>query len=284
MTVPPGLLCVHAHPDDEVIATGGILARYADEGVRCAVVTCTAGERGEVRAAGVDGGQLGEVRTAELARALAVLGAGPPRLLGYRDSGPAGDGGPGCLAGADLDEVVGRLVAHVRQLRPDVVVTYDAFGLYGHPDHVRVHRATLAAVEASAVPWLYPEAGPCWQVRKLYQATVPRSLVDAGARELAARGLLDLPDPAAGLGALPLGVPDEQVTTAVDVRPWLPRKWAALAAHRTQLGPGSLLHALPDELRALVLGTEHFIGRALVGAAPPAREDDLLHGVRGARS
>jgi N-acetyl-1-D-myo-inositol-2-amino-2-deoxy-alpha-D-glucopyranoside deacetylase len=284
VTAAPSLLCVHAHPDDEVITTGGILARYAGEGARCAVLTCTAGEAGEFRGAVVDPlrtrADLGRVRLAELERACAILGVGPPRLLGYADSGTAGDApGPPARAAsfalADLDEVVGRLVAHVRELRPDVVVTYDAFGLYGHPDHLRAHRATLLAVEASAAAGLYPQAGPAWRVRKVYQATVPRSLLALGLRELAGRGLLD----PAGLDLPAIGTPDELITTAVDVRPWLERKWAALRAHASQLGPGSLLHALPEDLRTLVLGTEWFIGRGLLGTTAPAGEDDLLDGL-----
>lgn len=218
MTAAPTLLCVHAHPDDEVIATGGVLARYAGQGARCVVVTCTAGERGEVRGAGMDPTalrpRLGEVRLAELARACQILGAEAPRLLGYGDSGTGGPTPAGSLGAAPLDEVAGRLVAHIRELRPDVVVTYDAFGLYGHPDHIQTHRATLLAVEASAAAGLYPESGPTWRVPKLYQATVPRSLLALALRELAGRGLLDDP-------ALPgtIGTPDEEITTVVDVGP-----------------------------------------------------------------
>jgi LmbE family N-acetylglucosaminyl deacetylase len=172
--------------------------------------------------------------------------------------------------------------------------------LYGHPDHVRAHRATLLAVEASAAAGLYTEAGPPWRVRKLYQATVPRSLLAAGLRELASRGLLDRaglaepgetgaepgetgaePGETGAESALPpLGTPDELITTVVDVRPWLERKWAALQAHASQLGPGSLYQALPEDLRALVLGTEWFIGRALVDTGTPSGEHDLLDGIR----
>jgi N-acetyl-1-D-myo-inositol-2-amino-2-deoxy-alpha-D-glucopyranoside deacetylase len=277
----PGLLCVHAHPDDEAIATGGILARYAEEGIRTAVVTCTAGERGEIRLPGADVDAirpgLGELRIRELARALDLLGAGPPRLLGYADSGhPAGDH-DGAFWHAPFDEAVGRLVAHVRALRPDVVVTYDAYGLYGHPDHVKAHRVTLAAVEAAGCDRLFPDAGPAWRARRLYLATFPRSLIVQGIRLLAEHGL---PDVLGSAEKPSIGMPDDAVTAAVDVRPWLGRKWAALEAHASQLGPGSLFRLLPERLREAALGTEWF-SRPWSPSAPAAgREDDLFTGLR----
>lgn len=279
----PGLLCVHAHPDDESMTTGGVLARYADEGLRTAVVTCTAGERGEIRLPGADGDALrpglGELRTGELRQALELLGAGKPRLLGYGDSGyPAGNL-PGMLWNAPFDELVGRLVAEIRAFRPDVVVTYDGYGLYGHPDHLQAHRATLAAVEAAHVAALYPDAGAPWRVRRLYLATIPLALVRRGIRMLAER---DLP-PLLGTPDAPvLGTPDDLVTTAVDVRKWVERKWAALNAHASQLGPGSIFRHLPEDLRDDALGTEWFIRRGDPRPPLPAAgwEDDLFAGVR----
>jgi N-acetyl-1-D-myo-inositol-2-amino-2-deoxy-alpha-D-glucopyranoside deacetylase len=276
-----GLLCVHAHPDDEAMTTGGILARYAGEGIRTAVVTCTPGERGEIRLPGADPGAirpgLGGLRTRELARALELLGAGPPRLLGYADSGNPAGNHPGAFWHAPFDEAVGRLVAQIRELRPDVVVTYDAYGLYGHPDHLQAHRVTLAAVEAAASGRLYPPAGPPWRASKLYLATFPQSLILKGVRMLAERGLPDL----LGTEDKPaIGIPDAEITAAVDVKPWLDRKWAALQAHESQLGPGSLFRYLPPELRAAALGVEWF---SRWGAGPPSQsgcEDDLFAGLR----
>jgi N-acetyl-1-D-myo-inositol-2-amino-2-deoxy-alpha-D-glucopyranoside deacetylase len=285
MTGAPGLLCVHAHPDDEALWTGGVLARCAAKGGRAAVVTCTAGERAANHAAGLNrrgdpgaprsGGPrpLAEVRAAELASALELLGAGAPRLLGYRDSGMAADSDPGSFWRADLDEAVGRLVGHLRDFRPDVLVAYDAFGLYGHPDHVQAHRVALLAAEASGTAALYPQAGPAWRVPRVYLVTLPRSLVELARRQLAGLGLL------AGM-RLPtevLGTPDELVTTAVDVRPWLERKWAAIRAHASQLGPGSPLDRLPAPMREALLGTEWFVRHRDSPRRPPAgHEQDLL--------
>jgi N-acetyl-1-D-myo-inositol-2-amino-2-deoxy-alpha-D-glucopyranoside deacetylase len=291
MSGAPGLLCVHAHPDDEALWTGGVLARCAARGGRAAVVTCTAGERAADHQAGVAGQgdpggprlggrrPLAEVRAAELASALELLGAGPPRLLGYRDSGMPADSDPGSFWRADLDEAVGRLVGHLRDFRPDVLVAYDAFGLYGHPDHVQAHRVALLAAEASGIAALYPQAGPAWRVPRLYLVTLPRSLVELARRQLAGLGLLaGMRLPAAA--RLSIGTPDELVTTAVDVRPWLERRWAAIRAHASQLGPGSPLDRLPAPLREALLGTEWFVRHRDSPRRPPAgHEQDLLGGL-----
>jgi N-acetyl-1-D-myo-inositol-2-amino-2-deoxy-alpha-D-glucopyranoside deacetylase len=272
-----GLLCVHAHPDDETIATGGVLLRAAADGHRTAVVTCTGGELGEIAGEGMDPAavrpRLGELRRAELGAALAILGAGPPRLLGYRDSGMAGTPGnddPRSFWRAAFDDAVGRVVEEIRAFRPDVVVTYDAFGLYGHPDHVQAHRVTLAAAEASAMPGLYPQAGPPWRVRKLYLATVPRSFSEEANAMLLAHGLAS---PFAGVG-----VPDGWVRATVDVRAHVAAKVAALRAHASQVGPGSFFLNLPPALHERGYGTEWFL-RQRSDVEVPAHEDDLFTGL-----
>ncbi|MEV0401142.1 PIG-L family deacetylase [Actinoallomurus sp. NPDC050550] len=245
-----GLLCVHAHPDDEALWTGGVLARYADAGVRTGVVTCTWVE--------------GTRRVEELRRSLALLGAGEPRLLGYSDAGANESGGDERFVEADVDEAVGRLVGHIREFRPDVVVTYDAFGGYGHPDHVRAHRVTLAAVEAAAYEQLFPEAGEPWQARTLYLVTVPRSVVRAEWEKIFGAP----PEP----GQVLPGTPDEQVTTTVDVRAWADRKWEAFQAHESEAerGAGPAMFAgLPDEERERLLATEWYIRRDLVARQGP---------------
>lgn len=143
----PSLLAVFAHPDDESLSAGGVLAQHADSGARTAVVTATWSE--------------GTWRAGELAEALRVLGAGKPRMLGYADARvPESAPGAARLCDAPLDEAVGRLVAHIREFRPEVVVTHDGYGgLSGHPDHVQTHRVTVPAVEAAGWAQLYPETG-----------------------------------------------------------------------------------------------------------------------------
>ncbi|TNY37809.1 PIG-L family deacetylase [Thermomonospora catenispora] len=244
-----GLMCVHAHPDDEAIWTGGVLARAADEGIRTAVVTCTWTE--------------GTRRAAELARSLEILGAGRPRLLGYADA-EVPESGPSRFVDAPLEESVGRLVAHIRDFRPDTVITYDAYGGYGHPDHIHAHRVTLAAVEAAAHPRLHPEAGDPWRVRELHLVTFPLSVVRTLWEELL--GAPPEPD-----RALP-GVPDEMVALTVDVRPWTGRKWRALQAHESEAERGAgpaMLSGLSEEQRVRLLGTEYYIRRPLTGDPAP---------------
>ncbi|MFI7612122.1 PIG-L family deacetylase [Nonomuraea terrae] len=235
-----GLLCVHAHPDDEAVWTGGALARYADEGARTAVVTCTWAE--------------GTVRAAELERSLAILGAGEPRLLGYADARkPESAPGRPRFLDVPLEETIGRLVAHIRDVRPDVVLTYDGYGSYGHPDHVHAHRLTLAAAEAAGYDQLYPEAGEPWRPRAVYLATIPRSVVVSHWRAVFGD------DPPAGQ-ALP-GVPDDQIGAHLDVAAWAERKWAAMHAHESEVGRGAsmtLLTSLPEPARAQLLGNEWY--------------------------
>lgn len=283
--VSPSLLCVHAHADDESIATGGVLARAAEEGSRTAVVTATGGELGEIVGEAMDPEEvrprLAEVRRAELAAALDILAAGAPRFLGYRDSGMMGTAGnddPRSFWNAPFDEAVGRLVAEIRAFRPDVLVTYDAFGGYGHPDHVQAHRVSLVAAEACAAAGLYPDAGGAWRIAKVYLGTIPRSVAAFLNAELPRRGLAspfgEETDPA----RLTMGTPDEQVTTIVDVGPWLDRKWSALRAHVSQIGPESFFLNIPEELRARVFGQEWFV-RHRSTVATPAAEDDLFAGL-----
>ncbi|MFJ5265142.1 PIG-L deacetylase family protein [Streptomyces sp. NPDC088387] len=245
MSVPPvpSLLGVFAHPDDESLSAGGVLARHAAAGARTGVVTATWAP--------------GTPRAAELADALGLLGAGEPRLLGYADARvPQSAPDAVRLLDAPLDESVRRLVAHLRAFRPDVVVTHDAYGgLPGHPDHVHTHRLTVLAVQAAGLERLYPDAGEPWQPRALYCATHPHSAV-AGLRDVI------------GDVKTLYSVPDAQVTAAVDVLPWLDRKIAAVLAHRSEVERGAVpgvVAGLPGESRRRLFGTEWFIRHPTAG-------------------
>jgi N-acetyl-1-D-myo-inositol-2-amino-2-deoxy-alpha-D-glucopyranoside deacetylase len=250
----PSLLCVHAHPDDEAIWTGGTLARYASAGVRTGVVTCTWAE--------------GTRRAAELERSLEILGAGKPRLLGYADSVPeSGAPGKGLFRTAPLDESVGDLVRHIREFRPDVVITYDAFGSYGHPDHIQAHRVTLAAVEAAAYEQLHPEAGDPWRVHSLYLSTLPRPMVEQHWHDIF--GSPPGPDV-----VLP-GVPLDRISTHLDVRPWAAKKWEAMEAHESEAERGAgpaMFTRLPAELRDDLFATEWYIRFNTPPTAQPATD------------
>ncbi len=279
----PALLCVHPHPDDESIACGGVLARAVDAGARVKVVTCTGGEEGE-NLAGIDlGGEaLPTHRLRELADALAELGVTDHEFLGYRDSGMAGapaNAHPDSFHAADLYEAAMRLARIIRRFRPDVVVSDDDRGTYGHPDHVRAHRVTERALALAADPWwLTPDDGEAVEVAKRYVFTFPRSRMLAAHERLVEAGL---PSPFGDADAAPetvdFGHPDEDVTTIVDIGPWLARKQAAMRAHRSQIGEDSFFLNVPPDLAAELFGTEAFV--LLSGTPHGDPEDDLFAGL-----
>lgn len=281
-------MAVHAHPDDECISTGGALARYAREGVRTVVVTCTGGEVGEISDPALATPEnLGAVRQRELAAAAAVLDIGRSVLLGYRDSGmrntPPNDH-PESFNQAPFNEALERLVRVIREERPSVLVTYDENGIYGHPDHVRAHDITVAAFEAAGDPARFPEAGAPWTPAKLYYAIVTRGRAAALAKAMKAAGI-DAPFSApagadAGSDAPPFGVDDGRLTTEIDVAEYVAIKRAALAAHRTQMGPDQFFMRMPEDVQRQMWGTETFQRIAGPTAAPAGElETDLFSGL-----
>ena len=285
--MPRTLLAVHAHPDDESSKGAATMARYADEGVRVVVVTCTGGEAGEILNPAMDKPgvleRMPELRRQELAKALEIIDVTAHHWLGYRDSGMADtdtNGHPDAFANADLDEATGRLVALIRAERPQVVLTYDERGGYPHPDHIRTHEVTMAAFDAAADPGRYPEAGPPFQPLKLYyHATFSRARVERIHAGAVARGIespfaewLERWEDEEG------DFPDPVVTTQVDVAAWLGRRRDALIAHATQIDPNSFWFAVPDEVMAEVYPWEDYtLARSLVTV--PERETDLFEGI-----
>jgi len=280
----PGLMCVHPHPDDESIACGGVIHRAITEGRHVTVVTCTRGEAGEILS-GIDIGEeaLTEVRQRELAEALRRLGVTDHHYLGYRDSGMAGtaeNDDPDSFHRADVEEAARRLARIIRVVRPDVVVSDPADGSYGHPDHVKAYVVTSRAVELAADAGALADADAAapWEVPKRYVTTIPRSeLLQAHNAFLAAGiaspfGTEPLADPA----AMPFGAPDEEVTTSVDVLPWIDAKRAAMAAHESQIGPDSFFLNVPEGMSDDLFGREHFVRLRPSGHD---REDDLFAGL-----
>jgi N-acetyl-1-D-myo-inositol-2-amino-2-deoxy-alpha-D-glucopyranoside deacetylase len=288
------LLVVHAHPDDESITTGALMAGYVADGVQVTLVTCTLGEEGEVlvddlaHLAADAEDRLGEHRLTELAAAMDVLGVTDWRLLGgahkYRDSGMAGtpaNDRPDCFWRADLLEAASDLVAVIREVRPQVAVTYDDFGGYGHPDHIQAHRVLTYAVALSAVASFRPDLGAPWRVLKVYWAALPKGMLRAGIialREAGERTGFAAMDP----DDLPLGVEDDLVTTAVDHSAFLEAKMSALARHATQVQTDGGFFALSNNLGSKAMGVEYF--RIAAGElAPPfddqGRETDLFNGI-----
>jgi N-acetyl-1-D-myo-inositol-2-amino-2-deoxy-alpha-D-glucopyranoside deacetylase len=273
------LLTVHAHPDDECISTGGILARYAAEGVRTVLVTCTDGAVGEISDASLaTPDNLVTVRARELDEAVRILQVSRLVKLGYRDSGMAGtadNDNPASFNQAPFDEAVERVVRIMREEKPQVIVTYDERGGYGHPDHIRAHQVAVAAFESAGDAARYPSAGTAFAPSKLYYAVVPRSAMARFVERLRAAGV-DVPFESPPGEDPPFGVPDERVTTFVDVSAQVAAKRSALAAHRTQMGPDQWLMRLPENLFSEAFGRETFQRVSGPGETP---ESDLFAGL-----
>ncbi|MEU2685626.1 N-acetyl-1-D-myo-inositol-2-amino-2-deoxy-alpha-D-glucopyranoside deacetylase [Streptomyces hygroscopicus] len=292
MTVLPArrLLLVHAHPDDESINNGATMAKYAAEGAHVTLVTCTLGEEGEVippalaHLAADRDDALGPHRIGELAAAMDALGVQDHRFLGgpgrYRDSGMMGapqNGRPDCFWQADLDEAAGYLVAVVREVRPQVLVTYDADGGYGHPDHIQAHRVAMRAVELAADPDFRPDLGAPHDIAKVYWNCVPSSAVEEGFARLRAAGR-DSPFPGvATVDDVPGVVEDAEVTASVDGTAQAGAKAAAMRAHATQIAVEGPFFALSNDLGQPMFVQEHY--RLVKGVAGAEREDDLFAGV-----
>jgi N-acetyl-1-D-myo-inositol-2-amino-2-deoxy-alpha-D-glucopyranoside deacetylase len=292
------LLLVHAHPDDETINNGATMARYVAEGASVTLLTCTLGEEGEIlvpelaQLAADQADQLGGYRISELRDAMAALGVTDSRFLGgpgrYRDSGMMGTPAnekPRAFWNADLDEAIAHAVEVVREVRPQVVVTYDENGGYGHPDHIQAHRVAMGAVAAAADPAYRPDLGEAWTVGKVYWNCLPRSVLQEGIDALEAAGEESFFGGVDSADDLPFAVEDDVVTAAVDGRGFVTEKDAAMRAHPTQIMVDGPFFALSNNLGLEVLGIEYYRlvqgERGPGGAAPNGWEDDLFAGLHG---
>jgi N-acetyl-1-D-myo-inositol-2-amino-2-deoxy-alpha-D-glucopyranoside deacetylase len=287
------LLLVHAHPDDESIGTGATMAHYVDAGVGVTLVTCTAGEMGEVLVPELEhlahdkGGGLGEQRRAEIADAMRILGVTDHRWLGgfgrFHDSGMAWHADGHAVAAdvvpetafwhADLTEAADELVGVIREVRPQVVVTYDEFGGYGHPDHVQAHRVTTYAVALAAARSHRPDLGEPHDVAKLYWTAIPESRMRESLRAIRASGDTETfagMEPDGDLG--PMVTPDDLIDARVDGSAVVQRKMDALAAHRTQVQPDGFFFAGAESGHAF-WAQESF--RLAKGVTGPVGDDGL---------
>ncbi|MBM4415813.1 MAG: N-acetyl-1-D-myo-inositol-2-amino-2-deoxy-alpha-D-glucopyranoside deacetylase [Chloroflexi bacterium] len=258
------LLAVYGHPDDEGQAAGTLAAALA-AGVRVTLLCATRGEVGEISDAALATPKtLGYVRELELRAAMAQIGLGDVRFLPYRDSGMEGtppNDDPRCLHRAPAEAVVGELVGLLRELRPHVVLTWDAEGGYGHPDHLAVHRHVTAAFDAAGDAARYPDRGAPWAPARLYWGARPMKRWAGVFAELERRGLIgaDELNPAFRERAeAALRAPDPPVSLQLDVRAHLDAKRRAARMHRTQFGEGSLFARIPPELEAEFFGDELF--------------------------
>jgi len=311
-------MLLHAHPDDETIGSGATMAKYAAEGAHVTLVTCTLGEEGEVippelaHLTADRDDTLGEHRVGELAAACAALGVTDHRFLGgpgrWRDSGMMGAASnhrENAFWRADLDEAAGELARIIREVRPQVLVTYDENGFYGHPDHIQAHRVAWRAVELAADPGFGALSGSVtrsgaasvsgeapgvgeisggvsdeafggglgeapgedgpWRVAKFYHTASPRSVLYRSEEAMRESGTPFLVEP---VDDLPFGCADRDVTTEIDARAHIGRKTEALRAHATQISVSPPWFALSNDVGQELLGVEHFILRS--GVRGPA--------------
>jgi N-acetyl-1-D-myo-inositol-2-amino-2-deoxy-alpha-D-glucopyranoside deacetylase len=263
------LLLVHAHPDDEAISTGGVMMKAKAQGHRVVLVTATRGEVGEIHNMdeAASRPRLGEIRTAELKAAADILGVDRVEILGYRDSGmvdTVDNKDPRSFHEARLEEAAGKLAAVIRDERPDVVVTYAEDGVYGHPDHIKAHHVTNAALD------LLQREG--WSPAKLYYTAIPRSMMEEFMRQMPAEAQPQ------NQNMRITGTPDELVTARVDVHDYVERKRQAFAAHVSQNDPNSWFATMASQIYELAFGTEYYqLARGKPGSSLP--EADLFAGL-----
>ena len=280
------LLLVHAHPDDETINNGVTMAKYAALGAQVTLVTCTRGEEGEVlvnelaNLASDKDDKLGEHREIELKDAMDELGIKDFRFLGapskkWRDSGmmgtPANDRDD-VFWQADLDEASNELVKIILEIKPQVLITYDEFGGYGHPDHIKAHRVAMRAAELAA--------NQGWQVSKIYWNTMPRSVIQMGIEKMKEVGSDFFG--AESADDLPFAKPDELVSTVVNAPEYVPAKLAAMKAHATQISVDGPFFALSNNLGLSVWGDEYYTLVKGEKSAPfdaNGRELDIFAGI-----
>ncbi|MCX6455554.1 MAG: N-acetyl-1-D-myo-inositol-2-amino-2-deoxy-alpha-D-glucopyranoside deacetylase [Actinobacteria bacterium] len=262
------MLLVHAHPDDETINNGATMAMYAKSGVGVTLVTCTRGEEGEVlvpdlahlASSQTDG--LGKHRETELANAMSELGVTDHRFLGapdknWRDSGMMGtepNNRADVFWQADLDEAAGYLVKIIREVKPQVLVTYDEMGGYGHPDHIQAHRVAMRGAELAADANF--GTGEPWEISKIYWNTMPKSVIAEGMAKMKEIGSDFFG--AENVDDLPFAKPDELVTTLIDGTKYIDEKMAAMKAHPTQIELDGPFFALSNSLGNEVWGHEYY--------------------------
>jgi N-acetyl-1-D-myo-inositol-2-amino-2-deoxy-alpha-D-glucopyranoside deacetylase len=296
----PTLMTVHAHPDDETISTGGVMARAVADGHRVILVTCTRGEQGEIVVKEMDTPvnhrRLGEIRAGELEAAMDELGVTEWENLGYRDSdmmGRDGNNDPRTFWQADLDEAAGRLTWLVRRYQPDVITTYNSFGGYGHPDHIRTHDVAVRAFDRAGDAAWYPQqlehGVEPWLPSKLYETAIPSSVREAMREAMAKTGKPSFWDPPEDATPEQIAeheafvarmlVPDESITTWVDISgDPIDRKWRAIQRHVTQIATDNGFMVLGEAGWKASWSREAFILReSRVPTAKP--EHDLFAGI-----
>jgi len=281
------LLLVHAHPDDETINNGVTMAKYAKDGAQVTLVTCTRGEEGEVLVAELASlasdkdDKLGQHREIELKDAMVHLGISDFRFLGapnkkWRDSGMMGmpqNDRDDVFWKSDLEESANELVSIILEIKPQVLITYDEFGGYGHPDHIKAHQVAMRAAEIAETKG--------WRIEKIYWNTMPRSVIQMGIEKMKEVGSDFFG--AESADDLPFAKPDELVTSVVHASEFVPQKLAAMKAHATQIAVDGPFFALSNNLGLSVWGDEYYTIVKGEKAAPfddNGRELDLFAGIK----
>jgi N-acetyl-1-D-myo-inositol-2-amino-2-deoxy-alpha-D-glucopyranoside deacetylase len=279
------LLLVHAHPDDETINNGVTMAKYAAEGVKVTLVTCTRGEEGEVLVESLDllasnkEDKLGQHREIELANAMKILGIKDFRFLGFpnktwRDSGMMGtaqNDRKDVFWQADLDEAAEELVKIILEIKPQVLITYDEMGGYGHPDHIKAHQVAMRASEIAEIRG--------WRISKIYWNTMPKSVIQMGIDKMKEVGSSFFG--AQSAEELPFAKPDELVTSVVKAPEYVSQKLDAMKAHETQISVDGPFFALSNNLGMSVWADEYYTlvkGEKSVPFDMDGREIDLFAG------
>ena len=261
MTSTNRLLGLYAHPDDEILGPGGTIAHYAQEGANIEWVCATRGEAGEIAPeSSATPATLAAVREQEMLCAAHTLGIQQVHFLGYRDSGMDGTADnqhPNAYVNSLTDEVVPQLVKIIRLLRPQVILTFEPYGGYGHPDHITIHKHAHAAFTAAADSSYHPELDTAWQVSRLFYPLLPLFTFDAMKTKMAAKGLdtsfFKNLDQRRGKGW-----PDNNFQCRIDVRHTFRRKWTAFHCHATQFGAHSVFRQLSDTEMADIFTHEYF--------------------------
>jgi N-acetyl-1-D-myo-inositol-2-amino-2-deoxy-alpha-D-glucopyranoside deacetylase len=277
------ILLVHAHPDDETNNNGATMALYADKGAHVTLITCTRGEEGEVlvpelaHLASSQQDLLGQHRETELALAMKALGISDYRFLGapaakFRDSGMMGtdpNNRPDVFWQADLDSAAQLLVKVIEEIKPQILITYDEFGGYGHPDHIQAHRVAMRAAELST-----------WQIQKIYWNTMPKSVIAQGMEKMKEIGSDFFG--AESVDDIPFAKDDEFVTTLIDGGAYVDKKMEAMKAHETQIALDGPFFALSNNLGLQIWGDEYYTlvkGEKSGPFDSQGRETDLTSGV-----
>jgi len=268
------LLGAFAHPDDEGIVSGALL-QYSTSGVETGLVCATRGEVGEIADPALATPEnLGQVREGEMRAAAEVLGVHNLWFLDYRDSGMAGtpeNADPRAFAQASAAEVVGKLVKIIREFRPQLIITFDESGAYGHPDHIAIYRYTTSAFHAAADAVQYPDLGPAHSVSKLYYSSFPRSALRAIGEWMSTQ---NYEGSFSGLDPEKLGMPDEQISVWLNVEPWREQKDRSRSMHRTQLDPNNLMAKIPEEIQRNWRSHERYqLAASRVGPDVPGEND-----------